>query len=174
MVLNEDCRLALQWWIDNVYKECNSIQRGKPDIVIRSDSSGFGWGGFSETDQRQTGVHRSIEEQKEHINYIELNAGFLNVKAFYSHVSNVSIRLYMYNSVSVFYLNNMGGQKKKFNTLTKMICLWSIDRNIILSSAHIAGSDNLTADRLWRDRNIDKEWKLNINIFFLHFWSAQY
>ena len=46
-----------------------------------------------------------------------------------------------------------------------MLWLWCIDRNIILSSAHIAGSENLTADRLSRDRNIDKEWKLNIDIF---------
>ena len=59
----------------------------------------------------------------------------------------------------------MRGRKKKFNTLTKMIWLWCIDRNIILSSADIAGSENLTADRLSRDRNIDKEWKLNIDIF---------
>ena len=62
MVLNEDCRLTLQWWIDNVHKECNSIQRVKPNIVIRSDSSGFGLGGVSVTDQRQTGGHWSIEE----------------------------------------------------------------------------------------------------------------
>ena len=51
----------------------------------------------------------------------------------------------------------MGGRKEKFNTLTKMISLWCIDRNIILSSAYIAGSEYLTAGRLSRDRNIDKE-----------------
>ena len=89
MVLNEDCRLTLQWWIDNVHKECNSIQRCKPDIVIHSDSSGFGWGEASETDQRHTGGHWSIEEQKEHINYLELYAWFLTLKALNSHVSNV-------------------------------------------------------------------------------------
>ena len=54
MVWNEACRLTLQWWIDNVHKECNSLQRVKPEIVIRSDSSGFGWEGVSVTDQRQT------------------------------------------------------------------------------------------------------------------------
>ena len=59
----------------------------------------------------------------------------------------------------------MGGRKKKFSTLTKMILLWCIDCNIILSSAHIAGLENLTADRLSRDRNKDKEWKLDIDIF---------
>ena len=64
MVLNEDCILALKWWFDNVYKECNSIQRGKPDIVICSDSSDFGWGGFSETDQRQIGVIGQLKNRK--------------------------------------------------------------------------------------------------------------
>ena len=59
----------------------------------------------------------------------------------------------------------MGGRKKKFNTLSKMIWLWFIDHNIILSSANIAGAENVAADRLSRDRNIDKEWKLNIDIF---------
>ena len=71
----------------------------------------------------------------------------------------------MDNSVSVSYLNNMGGRKKKVNTLTYMIWLGYIDQNIILSSAHIAGSENLTADNLSKDRNIDKEWKLNTDIF---------
>ena len=70
---------------------------------------------------------------------------------------NAHIRLCMDNSVSVSNLNNMGGRKEKFNTLTKMISLWCIDRNIILSSAYIAGSEYLTAGRLSRDRNIDKE-----------------
>ena len=148
-----------------MHKGCNSIQRVKLDIVIRSDSSGFGLGGVSVTDQRQTVGHWSIEEQEEHINYLELYAGFLTLKALYSHDSNVHIRPCMDNSVSVSYLNNMGGRKKKFNTLPKVIWLWCIDRNIILSSAHIAGSENLTADRLSRDRNINKEWKLNIDIF---------
>ena len=101
-----------------MHKGCNSIQRVKLDIVIYSDSSGFGWGGVSVTDQRQTGGHWSIEEQKEYINYLELYAGFLTLKALYSHVSNVHIRLCMDNSVSVSYLNNMGGRKKKFNTLS--------------------------------------------------------
>ena len=102
------------------------------------------------------GGHGSIEEQKERINYLQFYAGFLTLKALYSNVSNVHIRLCMDNSVSVSYLNNMSGRKKKFNTLTKMIWLWCIDRNIILSSAHIARSGNLTADILSRDRNIDK------------------
>ena len=83
-----------------MHKECNSIQRVKPDIVIRSDSSGFGLGGGSKTDQRQTWGHWSIEEQKEHVNHLELYAGFLTLKALYSHVSNVHIRMFMDNSVS--------------------------------------------------------------------------
>ena len=125
-----------------MHKGCNSIQRVKLDIVIHSDRSGFGLRGVSVTDQRQTGGHWSIEEQKEHINYIESYAGFLTLKALYFHVSNVYVRLCMDDSVSVSYLNNIGGRKKKFNTLSKMIWLWCIDRNIILSSAHIAGSEN--------------------------------
>ena len=77
-------------------------------------------------------------------------------------------QMFILNSLCVSYLNNMGGRKKKFNTstFTKMIWLWCIGRNIILSNAHIAGSESLTADRLTRDINIDKEWKLNIDILY--------
>ena len=39
-----------------------------------------------------------------------------------------------------------------FNNLTKKIHKWYIDRNVIL-----AGSENLAADMLSRDRNFDKE-----------------
>ena len=55
----------------NVQNECNSKLKGKPDFIIHSDSTGYGWGGVSETDQRQTGGHLSIEEQNEHINYLD-------------------------------------------------------------------------------------------------------
>ena len=62
----------------------------------------------------------------------------------------------------------MGGRKKKFNTLTEMFYLWCIDHNIIFSSAHIAGSESLTADRLSRDSNKIKNGNLT-QIYFIRF-----
>ena len=61
--------------------------------------------------------------------------------------------------MSASYFNNMGGWKIKFNN-SKEVWRWCIDCYIILSSAYIAVVENLTADRLSGDRNIDKEWRL--------------
>ena len=55
----------------------------------------------------------------------------------------------------------MGGWKKEVQNLTKKIWLRCIDPNITLSSAHITGSENLLADRMSRERSIDKEWQFN-------------
>ena len=71
------------------------------------------------------------------------------------------------------YLNNIGDWKRKFNNLTKNIVLRCIDDNFILSSDHVAGSDNLTADRLSRDRNADKEWELNTYILYVDLFAPK-
>lgn len=55
----------------------------------------------------------------------------------------------------------MGGVRyPKYNQLTKEIWDWAEKRNIFLSATYIASKDNVVADKLSRDKNVDTEWCL--------------
>lgn len=165
MILSTESRETLNWWIKNLHSCENKVSRGKPEIILQSDSSGFGWGGVNQTNNQTTSGHWSFEEKLEHINYLELKAGFLTLKALCANVSHTHIRLSMDNTVAVAYVNNMGGRKRRLNGLVKEMWLWCIDKNVWISSSHIPGVENVTADGLSRRVNVDTEWMLHPTIF---------
>ena len=106
----------------------------------------------------------SCEENKLHINFMELKAVFLSLKCFCSTKTNIHIRLYLDNMVAVYYIDKMGGRIESLNNLTKDIWQWCIKRDIWLSVCHLPGKVNIEADRLSRSTNIDLEWKLNTKV----------
>ena len=75
-------RNEISWWIDNISSASSAITHGSPDVSIKTDASLDGWGAtlnFSVTGGRWT-----QEESEFHINYLELLACFLALKAFFS------------------------------------------------------------------------------------------
>lgn len=107
----------------------------------------------------------SVEEQKLHINILELKACKLALMALCSNQRNMHIRLYTDNTTCCAYLNKFGGKSFELNILAREIWIWCIDKGIHLSAAHIAGVANVDADRLSRNFNDDLEWALDMSIF---------
>lgn len=163
--LDLECQRNIVWWINNLKDSFKPIIRPDPSIVLYSDSSKSGWGGYNETSGLNTNGHWSTQESEEHINYLELKAGFLSLQSLTDNVINCHIRLYMDNTVAVAYINNFGGKIESLHKLSKEIWLWCITRQIWLSAAHVAGKENIIADKLSRKLNEDMEWKLNPTIF---------
>ena len=56
----------------------------------------------------------TLEEKLEHINGLELKAGFLGLQSFCSNLSNVHIKMYLDNTCSVAYLNHQGGMRSLY------------------------------------------------------------
>ena len=106
-----------------------------------------------------------MKDRDKHINFLELKAGFLTLQDLSGMERNCHIRLYMDNTVAVTYITKMGGKISHLNELTRQIWLWCIDRNIWLSSYHLAGAKNSEADFLSRESNKDTEWSLHNEIF---------
>ena len=46
MVLSDNMKSELQWWVDNLETATSPISNGNPDIVIDTDASLIGWGLF--------------------------------------------------------------------------------------------------------------------------------
>ena len=71
----------------------------------------------------------------------------------------------MDNTVAVTYISKMGGKIESLNNLTFSIWKFCMNRNIWLSSNHIAGVENTEADYLSRHKNDNLEWMLDRQIF---------
>lgn len=163
IVLSENCQSDIQWWIDNIEISKQFLAKAPPTVVIKSDSSGFGWGGV--LGDKTTGGHWSESEKRFHINYLELLAVYMTLQSFCSSMNGVHIRSLIDNSTSVCCINKHGSMKSALNDITRKIILWCKQRNIWLSAAHLPGSQNCEADYESRHQNDDTEWELDNKVF---------
>ena len=117
--LSLDAKTTIQWWIDNIDSQIRHIEHGKITFILTTNASNQGWGAVfdalpSEGAQQCTGGRWTLEEKLEHINGLELKAGFLGLQSFCSNLSNVHIKMYLDNTCSVAYLNHQGGMRSVY------------------------------------------------------------
>lgn len=166
--LGAKAKLDLDWWLSNVTDSFGLIQASDADLVIQTDASGLGWGAFD-------GVHKiggrwneleSLQAAVNNINYLELWAAFLALRALCVDKEDITVKLQMDNTTAIAYVNNMGGVKsEELNALARDIWDFCIERNIWLLAVHLPGSQNIIADRLSRQFDEQLEWKLNPVVF---------
>lgn len=162
--LSGECLEDIQWWIDNVSLMKKPIYQRDPEIVIFTDASLSGWGGYL-LDSTSTGGQWSPEESENHINYLELRAVLLSLQSFCRFMDNKHIRIRSDNTVTVICINKQGSTKVNLNNMTRNIWLFAIQRTLWLTAEHIPGECNQQADRESRKFNIDTEWKLKRSVF---------
>ena len=162
--LSVNSREELQWWIANQLFSCKAISHGEADIVIQTDASSQGWGGVH-GDQR-AGGRWTPTEALNHINYLELLAIFLSLKALCGAHKNKHIQVQCDNTTAVSYINNIGGSKSiPCNEVTKQIWALCIANNNWLSATYLSACKNVEADAESRVFNDRTEWMLDPQIF---------
>ena len=109
----------LHWWVDNIENANNLISHEPPSIIIQRDAAKTGWGGVRQG--KSTGGSWSSKENQNHINYLELLAAFLTLKALCSQEKQIHIMMEIDNTTAVAYINNKGGTKKLCNDITREI-----------------------------------------------------
>ena len=101
-----------------------------------------------------------------HINCLELLATDLAVRTFLKEHQEVSVLLQLDNSTAVAYINNLGGTvSPSLSSLAKMLWLWALERDILLTAQRIPGVPNAVVDlksRLERDKS---DWILAHIVF---------
>ena len=113
-----------------------------------------------------TGGPWSPEEQRMHINCLELTAAILAVQAFAKDRSGMSILLQLDNQTAVAYVNHLGGTVSlQLVKLAKILWLWALRRGIMLSAQHIPGVSNQVADAESRVTVDRLDWKLSVAVF---------
>ncbi len=166
IVISKQVKDYLQWWQNNLTGMFSEIDPKYPEILIRTDSSDFAWGGINLNTQEKVNGMWSDDEKRNHINFKELDAIFLCLQSFVKDFNLVHIRVESDNTTAVAYINNMGGKFEHLDQLARKIWFWAIDRNIWLSAAHIPGIYNVIADTESRTiSNVRTEWQLNPIVF---------
>ena len=112
------------------------------------------------------GVQWTTLEANNHINYLEMLAVFLALKAFSSHLSGKHVCIRIDNTTAVADIGKMGtSHSRKRNALTQEIWTWCTHYNIFLTTANISGKENNAADAESRKDRRDLEWSLDRTIY---------
>lgn len=153
-----------QWW--NLQWLNNPIPITPPDPVrtIFTDASKEGWGGHMEN--LTASGKWSQSERLLHINRLELEAVALVLERFSENLPEGHILIRSDNTTVVALINNQGGTHAPIlSQRVEEILLWALQKNLLLSAKHVAGSNNIMADLLSRrDKVIPTEWMLNQKI----------
>lgn len=162
--LSETCKQDLRWWLEEGIHSRKPISHGNPDVIIHTDSSSYAWGAVR--DDSFTQGMWSQTEKNLHINVLEIKGAMLGIQALCKDLSHCHIQVQIDNTTAVAYINNMGGtHSAQCNDITRELLFWCKQRDIWLSSCHIAGKDNVRADYCSRKCSSHTEWMLDTNIF---------
>ena len=136
----------------------------EPDFTFSCDASQQGWGAVHKGN-RVSGLW-SLTETKEHINFLELKAIFLGLKAFFSSQENCHILIHSDNRTAISYLNKLGGtHSEKLCSLAVELWCWCLEKGITIEATHIAGVNNSEADFESRRGFETCDWKLLPSVF---------
>ena len=119
----------------------------------------------------------SVEEQGQHISYLELKAAFLALKSFLGERGPAPtqcwdqhpvrhILLEMDHTTAVAYVNRRRGTQ--FPTLSLLaLDLWSflLERGLWITARHLPGVLNVEADAASREFSVRTEWMLRKDVF---------
>ena len=166
--INQESKVELHWWKDNIDTANNKINRKSPEILITSDASLSGWGAVLDQTINAGGRWNETEKIKfgENINALELLAVFLALQSFEKHVVHKHVKVLSDNMTTVNYISHMGGVKSNMcNEIAKQIWFWCYERNIWITISHLAGKLNTQADQNSRIFKDATEWQLDPKIF---------
>lgn len=152
------------WWKGSILNSFNKIRSDSFDIEIFSDSSTSGWGAYSGS--QSTHGWWSLEDQSEHIHFLELKSAFLALKCFASDLRSVDILLRVDNTTAISYINRMGSVKyPKLSFLARELWQWCERRDIWVQASYIPSACNSVADFESRILPSETEYELNNKIF---------
>jgi hypothetical protein len=164
LTLDQDSLEELTWWHKEIKNwKSTQITLMEPKLVMTTDASKEGWGAVLEGVKTCNGTFLP-EIQERSSNFRELLTVYLAITHFQDLIKDQQLLIRTDNKTTMHYINGAGGTKKPLNRITKMI-FWTLKTlNCKMTSIHLPGMDNLTADGLSR-LNPLTEWKLDPRTF---------
>lgn len=159
MMISDNMRLDLKWWIKNINSARNPIRDNKYCLEIFTDASLTGWGTYCRGEKTH-GWWKNTEK-KDHINLLELKAALNGLKCFAKQKTNCEILLRIDNTTAISYINRMGGiQHPKLNNIAREVWQWCESKKIHVFASYINTKDNKHADAESRILPPETEWEI--------------
>ena len=163
--LSEGAVKDLLWWTQGpAQANGRVIIPPKFDSVIFSDASKIRWGAHL----LEISIGRCWKELEalNHINYLELEAAYLALRAFLPLIKGNHVQFDLDNRMAVAYINRLGGTRSQHLTALALdIWCYALDRNMTTSAIHLPGKWNCIADGKSRIFHDLIEWMLDHNLF---------
>lgn len=103
--LSEESHVELKWWNDCIESSYN-VHHDQPELTLKTDASTKGWGCF--LDPVSTGGIWTDLNAEHRINYLELLAIFLALKAFVKTIMGKHVKVLNDNSTAMNDINHIG------------------------------------------------------------------
>jgi hypothetical protein len=163
MIISEEGRKDLTWWISNVKSEFQHLHSRSHDVMLTSDASLKGWG--AERDGNTANGPWPLDQAQSHINVLELWAVYYGLRSLVRE-RNVVVLCRVDSQNAMAYINKLGGCRSvEQHKITKTLFEWCQERNIILRSSYIDTKSNATADFLSRNVENPLDVSLSRNYF---------
>lgn len=107
MKIPQKLNAEFNWWLSQLGTTNNPIRQQDYEMELFTDASRSGWGAVSNQD-KVSGIW-TLEEQKCHINQLELKAALFGLKCLACHLENCEILIRIDNTTAISYINRMGG-----------------------------------------------------------------
>jgi hypothetical protein len=150
----------LEHWIEHLadWNGKGLWKSKEPSVIIQTDASGYGWGSTTVPDLEGKVCRRRIQgkfaddERNEHINTKEVigaRTGALDTMIHFD-LWDEDILIEVDNTVAMSYINKMGGRKFALTALLWPLFAEAARRRNTVTSRHLKGVLNVTAD--WASR----------------------
>ena len=169
ILMSQEAQQDLWWWIHNLSTNLSRpILRPSPAITLETDASTLGWGAYCRESDMKTGGLWSTNDQKNHINWLELQGAYLALQSFLTKKQGIHVLLMMDSQVAISYINKMGGtHPQKLSNLALQLWSWCIQKSLTVHAEHVPGRLNVTADYESRHFNDSSDWRLDPDLFLV-------
>ena len=167
VVLSENAKLDLVWWINNVNNSGHPIKPLVYDVELFTDASQIGYGAvLNNVSINSKWSSLDIAKFNGNINCLELLAVKYALMSFSMQLKGSNVCVRVDNSTAVTYINKMGGTHSlECNIIAQEIWDVCINNSVMLRASHIPGKYNIEADYASRNFNDDIEISLKSNDF---------
>ena len=162
MTLSSSSIEDLHLWAVSLPSAFNVVQHSEYEIVILYILMPQPLVGGGVLGDLSTGGQWTPAESLYHINYLEIVAVLMTLKAFHNYVKDKHVRVFIDNTTAVGTINHMGtSHSKACNSAGRLVWDWCVSNGIWLSAAHIPGVFNTLADKESRQAVGSSEWALD-------------
>lgn len=161
---NSETLTSLLWWKSAIRQGVCKIRSDCFDYEIWTDASNSGWGAHFQG--KTTRGFWSIEEQKLHINTLELLAIFNGIRSLILFASSKHILVRSDSTTAIAYVNRKGGCHSLVNlNVAEQIWSWCETNSSWITATYLNTKDNIVADQASRQELDENDFFLDSNSF---------